>query len=206
MPTFDDLRSGQPVTQKYRYTLPFFAVRDSHLSDAQKLLHSPTYIVERTDEFVVQQQFYNDTKETQQSTWQVTEGFSKTDIENFSETTGVETSISTKAGGNVLAAEVELSASLKLSQTFTYGFSTSSTLSRSVTRTFPVTVPPGKLSVLWSVQSSFRVFRQDGTAIGSVLTGIAPNSVAATEYSPQEGVDLSVILKKNAARSTALPG
>lgn len=200
LPTLAEVLSGQTVKHSYSYPVPFFAVEDSGLSDAQKLKLSPSYIVQRTDEFVAQQQYLNGSTGAQSFTWQVAEGFSATDIKNFSETTGVETVITAKVKEGALIASTEMSFSLKLSQTFTYGFQRSQTTSTTTTRTFPVTVPPGKLTVLWSVQSSFRVFRGDGTALGAELSGIAPNSVAVAEYAPPVGthVDLAKFMAKHA--------
>ena len=200
LPTLAEVLAGQTVKHSYSYQVPFFAVHDSGLSDAQKLKLSPSYIVQRTDEFVVQQQYLNGSSGPQSFTWQVVEGFSETDINTFSETTGIETTITAKVKEGALIASTEMSFSVKLSQTFTYGFQRSRTTSTTTTRTFPVTVPSGKLTVLWSVQSSFRVFRGDGTALGAELSGIAPNSVAVAEYAPPPGahVDMTKFKAKHA--------
>jgi hypothetical protein len=200
LPTLAEVLAGQTIKHSYSYRVPFFAVNDSGLSDAQKLKLSPSYIVQRTDEFVAQQQYLNATTGSQSFTWQVAEGFSESDINSFSETTGIETTISAKASEGAIIESAEVSFSLKLSQSFTYGFQRSKTTSTTTTRTFPVVVPPGKLTVLWSVRSSFRVFRSDGTALGSELTGIAPNSVAVAEYAPPAGahVDLAKFMATHA--------
>src|SRR5262249_49111934 len=134
LPTLAQVQSGQTQKSTYTYRLPFFAVEDTQLSDAQKLKLSPWYTVLRTDQFVAQQQLQNGTSQTQSFTWQVQEGFSETSIKTFSETTGIETSMSArhKAGNGLV--ETEVSFSIKLSQTFTYGIQHSETTSTTKTR------------------------------------------------------------------------
>lgn len=162
LPTLAEVLAGQTVKHSYSYRVPFLAVEDSGLSDAQRLKLSPSYIVQRTDEFIVQQQYLNGPTGPQSFTSQVAEGFPRPTSRTSPRRPASRPVITAKGEGGALITSTEMSFSLRLSQTFTYGFQRSQTTS-TTTRTFPVTVPPGKLTVLWSMQSSFRVFRSDGS-------------------------------------------
>ena len=173
------------MERTYIIRLPWFAVTDPQLSDAQKLAQSPVYHLVRTDKYKLLQHYHNDTSVEQTHEEEVTTGFSESATESFSKTTGIELTGKYEHGGELWGGKV--SCELKLSQSFTWGSSTSKEVHGQTTTKLPMKVPPHTASAMFAVESSYKLIRNEGrgSQAGTVVTGSSPRSIFITSF-PRE--------------------
>jgi hypothetical protein len=161
-------------TVAYSSILPWFTVKDPNLTPAAQLVKSPKYRLERKDHYKLIDHGYNDTSETQEFNWSFTTGTSEEKAKTFSETTSIE-----------LGGEWQISGtfkfSAKLNQSFTYTETTTEGWSTAVTKQITVKVPPGKAVAAYSIQSTYRLFRADGSQVSTEVP-YNTESIYWTEY------------------------
>jgi len=187
-PTLQSYDRPSPFEQDtvhYTTSLPWFTVKDSALSDIDKLRTSPVYRLEREDRYRLADHGYNDTTETQAHSYTYTEGVNKSVSESFSHTAGFE-----------IGFEWEMvkgfKVSGKLSYSFTHTQETTEGWSKEESRTTSIMVPPGTAVALYTVESKYRLFRQDGVQVGNDVDYVVPTSLYWTQYPPR-GAQATVI-------------
>jgi hypothetical protein len=166
-------------TVQYVVQLPWFAVSDPGLSDPDRIVKSPVYTMVRTDAYVLAM-FKNNgtgTEQTQSYTW--TEGISSETIQSFAHTVGVELGMEWSIVKDVF------SVSAKLSYSFTYTTQSSEGMEQSESMTDTLNVPAQSAAAAYYLQSSYDIYRQDGTRIQTVTpTYGVPTSTYDTQYPP----------------------
>jgi hypothetical protein len=151
-----------PDTLVTRADLPWFAVRDPNLSPLEQLAKSPTYLLERTNRFKLIDHAYNDTTLTQDLEWKHIVGTSLEKATSFTSTTGIELGVEAKVG----VAKV----SFKLTQSFTYSEGTTRAWSETTEHTVQAHVPSHAALAAYHVESSYILYRQDGSKVSGPVT------------------------------------
>jgi hypothetical protein len=161
-------------TVAYSSILPWFTVKDPNLTPTAQLVKSPKYRLERVDRYKLIDHGHNDTSVTQEFSWSFTTGTSEEKAKTFSETTSIE-----------LGGEWQISGtfkfSAKLNQSFTYTETTTKGWSTEVTKEIKITVPSGKAVAVYSIQSTYRLFRADGSQVSTEVP-YNTESIYWTEY------------------------
>ncbi len=157
--------------------LPFFAVKDPSLSDAQKAKDSPVYKLLRQDRYKLVFHSHNNTSTAQNPSISFTEGFEESESKSFTSTTGIEIGVE-------YGFTAALKGSMKISQSFSYCSTSVSTKSQSVQRTIPINVTPQTAVGAWVVESRYTLYRQNGSQVGTSIDCDVPNSIYYTQYPP----------------------
>ena len=159
-------------------TLPWFAVTDPDYPPLQRMVKSPAYRLERTDRWALGDTFYyNHTAEPLTRSVTVTEGVNGSSATTFASETGIELGV--EYGFTAL-----VKGTVKLSQKFTYTTSDSSGWSKESSKTDTYTVRPWSAHAYYVLNSTYRLFREDGTEVNTAVAGYnPPGTVYETEYS-----------------------
>jgi hypothetical protein len=160
-------------------TLPWFAVKDPILPPVSQLMKSPQYRLERVDRYKCIDFGYNQTSVDQKLTWSYGEGVHGGKSKEFSETTTIE------LGAEWKIKEV-FSVSAKLSQSFTYTETTTQGWERMTENQVEIVVPPGKAVAAYLIQSTYRLFRADGTQLSAAVDYDVGKSFVWSEYPSPE--------------------
>jgi hypothetical protein len=173
----------------YTTILPWFAVSDPDMDAVTQLVKSPFYRLERTDRYKLMSFGYNNTSVSQDFDLSYTVGVNAQESKEFSSTTSIE------LGGEWgVSGAVKISA--KLSQSFTHSSSKTTGWSQSTTITKKANVPPGKAVALYTIQSTYRMYRGDGTQIRNKgVSYDTEGSIYWTEY-PPAGDSVEMVEKK----------
>jgi hypothetical protein len=139
--------------------LPFTAVKDPLWSPVKMAKDSPYYKLIRTDRFKLIDHIYNQTSTDQSVKWRYTIALQNS--ESFTHQTGV----SLTAGYQNQPGGVGYSASVTVSYSFTYQTARSKTETTFIE--VPVTAKPGKAVAAYTVQSTFQLYRADGSPVGT---------------------------------------
>jgi hypothetical protein len=158
--------------------LPFFAVKDTFLSDAQKAKDSPVYKLLRQDRYKLVFHSYNHTSIEQNPSISFTEGFEESESTSFTSTTGIEIGVE-------YGFTAALTGSIKISQSFSYSTTSVSTNSKSVTVTVPLKVPPQTAVGAWVVESRYTLYRQDGSQVGTSIDCGFSKTIKFAQYPPE---------------------
>lgn len=158
-------------------TLPWFAVTDPDYPPLQSMVKSPTYRLERTDRWALGDTFYyNDTAEPLTRSVTVTEGVNGSSATTFATETGIELGL--EYGFTKL-----VKGTVKLSQKFSYTTSDSSGWSKESSKSDTYTVGPWSAHAYYVLNSTYNLYRQDGTPVTTTAAGYnPPGSVYQTEY------------------------
>lgn len=181
-----DRPSGYEETKlTYISYLPWFTVKDPNLTPATQLLRSPVYRLERFDEYKLIGHGHNTTTAEQTFSWESTTGTSGESYKSFTSTTSIE-----------MGAEWGLgdffTVSAKLSQSFSHTAGSSSGWTKSTTNTVNVAVP-SKLAVAgFTITSTYKLYRQDGTQLSSSVTYSDGDSIFWAQYPPLENFNLKI--------------
>ncbi|QFY42758.1 hypothetical protein F6R98_09090 [Candidatus Methylospira mobilis] len=140
--------------------LPFFMIKDDERDSAWKARNSPWYYLRRQVKFISKEGWfiYNNTSTEQERSWKTTKGWSKTDSQSFSITTGMSVSASASFFGTGVTTEFSME----------LGYSTESSFTETYTEETEIKIKaPAKTSVvMWQGQSTFTLLRSDGSEAG----------------------------------------
>ncbi|TKK33594.1 hypothetical protein PspCFBP13528_07800 [Pseudomonas sp. CFBP13528] len=163
-------------------TLPWFTVKDPHLSPVEQLRSSPTYRLERTDKYLRVGFGRNESSATQTLKWVATNGQNGSQLETFTRTTAIEIGSEWQFSITPLASSIKFSAkfnkSLTHTETSTQGWTSSTSIEISAT------VPAHKTIAVYLIQSEYRLLRENNTQISSSISYTDGNSVYWSEYPP----------------------
>ena len=176
-------------TVTYSSILPWFSVSDPNLTPVTQLVKSPQYRLDRVDRYKLIGFGYNTTSTSQEFTWSFSKGTSGSDSKTFSETTGIEFGL--EWGSGPLGAG---KASVKLSQSFTHTESTTKGWNESETKTVKAVVPDGKAVAVYSIQSSYQLFRADGTEVSTKVVYDSSDNLYWTEFPPKPSLEVKVMI------------
>jgi len=151
-----------PTTKPYAtrvLRLPFFMVEDNQKDAAWKVQNSPWYYLRRqmtyfsTDDWFI----FNENPVAQERSWTTTKGWSKTDSDSFSVTTGLKVTVKASFFGNEVATEISLA----------LGYTSTTALTESYTEatTVKINAAPNGTTVMWQPQSTITLLRSDGTEV-----------------------------------------
>jgi hypothetical protein len=157
----------------YTTILPWFAVHDPDIDAITQLVKSPHYCLERTDRYKLMDFGYNDTSVSQDFELSYTTGVNTQESTAFSSTTSIEI-------GAEWAVSGAFKLSAKLSRSFTHTSSSTTGWSQSTTKTKKANVPSGKAVALYSIQSTYRMFRADGTQVRNL--GVSYDTESSTYW------------------------
>lgn len=172
-------------TLTYISNLSWFTVRDPNLKPIEQLFKSPVYRLERTDKYTLIGFGYNQSSSEQSFNWAVTNGVSGDSSTSFTSTTGIEIGGEWKLGPM-------FTASVKLSQSFSYTTTSSSGWEKSTTRTVNVTVGVKKAVAAFAIESTYKLFRQDNTQVSNNVGYSDGDNIFWAEYPPTEETNLKV--------------
>ncbi len=182
LPSDQEMKASEVVQE---YTLPFFAVQDpDYKSQLAQFLASPTYKVKRFTSFVAIDSYEPINTETKE--FSVTTG--KSEETNYNNEVGVALGVSVEVGGEagiaVAGGHVNVTASVEVSYSHSWGGATSNYEERSFT--YPQTVTGGCFGVLFQAKSTYMIYRKDGSMVGSPVE-VKVNEFYTDEWCP-EGV------------------
>lgn len=172
-------------TITYISNLSWFMVNDPNLQPATQLLRSPVYRLERTDKYTLIGFGHNDTSTEQSFNWSVTNGVNGNSSKSFTSTTGIE------IGGEWTLGPI-FKASAKLSQSFSHTTTSSSGWDHSTTRTVNVVVPSKRAVAAFAIESTFKLFRADGSQVSTNVNYSDGDNIYWTQYPPSEKFNLKV--------------
>jgi len=86
----------------------------------------------------------------------------------------------------------DLQASAKLNQSFSYTTTSSSGWDHSTTRTVNVVVPVKKAVAAFAIESTYKLFRADGTQVSTNVSYSDGDNIYWTQYPPSEKFNLKV--------------
>ncbi|HWT00961.1 MAG TPA: Vps62-related protein [Pyrinomonadaceae bacterium] len=182
-------------TLTYTTILPWFTVNDPNLTPLEQIMTSSEYRLKRVDRFKCFGFGWNNTSGTQRFSWAYEEGNDGSKTKEFSETTGIEFTVTWKS----TAWEV----SAKLSQSFTHTESETDGWSKKTTRTVDVEIPPGKAIAAYTIESTYTLFRGDANESQVTTVGVdyeGGGNVYWVEYPPKTATKTSAA--KQAAPKT----
>jgi hypothetical protein len=168
---------------RYLVKLPWFAVSDPGMTDPDRIVNSPFYTVIRSDQYVLAQFKNNNTSTPQTQSFSWTEGISSDTVTSFAHTVGIELGMEWSIVKDIF------SVSAKLSYSFTYTTSHSQGMQSSTSLTDELTVPAYTAAAAYYIQSSYEIYREDGTRIQTVspVFGV-PSSTYDTQYPQNDAV------------------
>jgi hypothetical protein len=164
--------SFQSQTTTSQIVLPFTAVKDPALSQARMARDSPYYRLVRKDRYKLIDHVYNTTDREQSFTWSYSIAIGN--AETFTHQTGI--SLTSKYENKLTGYSV--------SATLSYSFTHEKSRSKEETTTIevPVTASPGKAVAAFAVNSTFQLFRRDGSEVGVPANANEPNSVVFVQF------------------------
>ncbi|MFT5611744.1 MAG: hypothetical protein ACI9WC_000437 [Arenicella sp.] len=170
---------GQNVV-KFETVLPWFAVKDTGLTDAQKIVQSPFYTLVRESKYKLIDHIDNQNGGADQSRQvRATVGTSQTAENNFSNTTGISVTV-----GYTPPALGGVNASVTLSNETTHGWSKSTEQNEANTIVTNLTAKKGTAEGVYEIMSTFTLYRQNQQQVGSPMSGGAGASVYYVTYPP----------------------
>jgi len=175
--SYDPLVIKQSPTVTYSTKLPWYLVKDPYYEELQQIEVSPEYIMTRSDTYKLIQWGLNMTNETQSVEWEFTWGVNKTISDEFSRTTGVEFTLSTKIGNELIGMD----ASYKLSSSFTHTQSTTRGWTEEKTYRLPVNIYSGTAVAAFILQSNYRLLRYDGSQVSRTVP-FSMDTIIFTQY------------------------
>lgn len=160
-------------------SLPWFAVNDPDYPALQSMVKSPTYRLERTDKWALDDAFwFNDESESITRELQVTVGVNGSSATSFASETGIE--LGFEYGFSKL-----VKGSVKLSQKFTYTTSSSNGWSSETSKKTTYVVPPMTAIAMYVLNSTYSLYRQDGSQVNTDSAGYnVPATIYVTQFPP----------------------
>jgi hypothetical protein len=158
--------------------LPFTVIDEPDMSQAKQAKDSPYYKLIRTDRYTLIQHLYNDDASPQSTSWEYS-----TAIKNETSMTHSAGLKFTKSWGSEVdggVAKTSSSFSVELSYSFTYASSRSTTATTTVK--VPIVAEGHSAIAAYNINSTYRLFRTDGTPVGGEVTANQPGSTYITSY------------------------
>jgi len=174
LPPFSSTEEVESVTT----ILPWFAVSDPLLNPISQLAISPTYEMTRYGYWNLTQWTSNRTETSQMVKWKFYTGTSGSESETYTKETGWD------LGGGISFGKPDIfgiNASAKYHQTITHSQESTAGWEEGITFELPVTIPPGKTVAAWTLNSSFKLFRKDGTQV-SVTVPYKRDTIVFDQY------------------------
>jgi len=161
--------------------LPWFSVNDPQLSTADKITKSPTYRMVRESRYKNINFTHNQGAETVTMNWSASYGTSASTTTSYAQTTGIEMSVGFSGYG--------ISASVTLSKSFTHTTENSQNWSQETTTSIDVPVPVNTATAAYLLESTYKLYREDGTIVGTQLDHRPNGSFYITSF-PRQTVDI----------------
>lgn len=174
---------GKPLAEETTTTsvvyLPFTAVKaDADAwSLARRAKDSPYYRLVRTDKFSLIDHLHNATDVEQERQWRYS--IAVTNSESFTHQTGISITGTIGTGSE---AVVKKEVSITLSYSFTHETARSTTTT--TTQIVPLKAAPRTAVAAYVVDSTFQLFRADGSAVGPKAQAKEPKSHVIVQYPP----------------------
>ncbi|MEM7297664.1 MAG: Vps62-related protein [Bacteroidota bacterium] len=164
---------GEDIVSYTTY-LPWFAVKDPGLTDAQKIVQSPVYSLVRTSQYRLIDHIDNQNGNADQSrSFDVTVGTTQAEEKNFSESTGISLTVGYTPPGDTGG----VNASVTLSKETTTGWTRSKEINKETSVGTPLNVPKGTAGAVYEVISTFTLRRQNQQQVGQPISGGTGSSV-----------------------------
>ena len=180
-PKLHDLNPPPAFGEKITYItlLPWFAVQDDTMAEADRILKSPVYSLNRTDVYKLLMNQYNDTRVDQKVRYTMMTGVSHDTTEEFAHSVGIE------LGAEYTIVPKVLTGSVKLTYNFTYTSSSTDHMETQKTYELELTIPAGTNAAVYMIESTYQLRRQDGTLVSNVTPDYGvPSSSYTTQYPP----------------------
>jgi hypothetical protein len=161
--------------------LPWFSVKDPQLTMSQKIDQSPTYRMVRETRYKRINFTHNQGAETVTMNWSTSFGTSQSTTLSYSETTGIEMTVGFSGYG--------VNASITLSKNFTHTQENTTQWTQETTTSIDVPVPVNTATAAYLLESTYKLYRDDGTLVGSQLDHIPNGSFYITSF-PKATVNL----------------
>lgn len=166
--------------------LPWFSVKDPQLNMAQKIVQSPTYRMVRETRYRMINFTHNQGAQTVTMNWSTSFGTSQSNAQSYAQTTGIEMTVGYDGLG--------LSASITLSKSFTHTTETTDNWSNETTISIDVPVLVNTATAAYLLESTYKLFREDGTLVGTELNHRPSGSFYITHF-PKAIVNISPLQK-----------
>lgn len=167
--------AGGTVSTSY---LPWYSVKDAEYNMLQQMTLSPTYKMVRRTRYKLVNFLYNQTDVDQVAEWSTTSGTSKSQSETYAQETGIEIYKSWKSVQTLKSGKVSISMSPK----FTHTSQSAEAWTTETTRSLKLTVPTKTASAGYILESSFKLYREDGTVVFQGIDHRPSGSFFAVSY------------------------
>jgi hypothetical protein len=160
--------------------LPWFSVKDN-LTMIEQITKSPTYKLERKTQYKLVHFLYNGTAQDNKQTYKTKVGTNQEKSTSFTKEVGVQVAASWKS-------PVGWSAAITLSSKFSHTTGGSTAWSSEEEKSAEVTVKPKTASAVYIVESTYSLYRMDGTQIGIDLGHVPTANFYTVDYDPTSSV------------------
>lgn len=161
--------------------LPWFAVKDSNLTQLEQLHHSPIYRLERSDRYLVAGVAQNATPHGKTFNWTAHKGEAGDSSIDFTAVTGIELAHewSTTSSSRPVFFSAHLSKSFTHTTQSAKGWGTSTPLE------VAAYVPASQTIAAYVIRSEYKLYRQDGSQLAATVSYTNGDTVYFSEaYSP----------------------
>lgn len=158
--------------------LPWFSVNDPQLTMLEKIAQSPTYKMVRETRYRRINFTHNQSSQVVTMNWSTTFGTSVSKTKAYSQTTGIE--MTAGWGG------MGVSASISLSLSFTHTNETTSHWSEETSTSIDVPVPSNTASAAYLLESTYKLYRENGSIVGTELDHRPNGSFYVTSYTDDQ--------------------
>ncbi len=168
--------------------LPWFAVKDN-LSLAQRIVQSPTYKLVRETRYRRINFLHNAGSRLAKQTWESSFGTDQSKSSAYTEEVGIEI----KGGWT---SPVGPSAEVTLSKKFSHTTETASAWNKQETITVDVEVEPNSATAVYLLESTYSLYRLNGTPVGLELDHRPSGSFYITSFVPSTGSSKSQVINR----------
>lgn len=200
LPTIEEMKASE-VTQEYY--VPFFAVEDpNYKSQLEQFRASPTYKIRRVTRYEAIDSYEPINTETKQ--YSVTIG--RSTETNYNNEVGVTLGLSIEASSTVSSgalpggeAELSITASIETSYSHSWGGATSEYEEKNYM--YPQTVTGGSFGALFQAKSTYTIYRQDGTPLGSPVK-VNTNQFYTDEWRPKSATPIDAASPESTSKTS----
>jgi hypothetical protein len=165
----------------YVASLPWFAVRDPHYSRIEQLNHSPFYLLERTDQYLLVGHANNTDNHSQIFRWSAPRAQRAGSLQAFTHTTSVEFGAQWQTN-----LHDPLLFSARLGHDFTQCEIHSNEWLNAAVIDVVAVVDKNRSVAAYLMQSDYRLLRADGTSVTDAFSYTDGNSLHISQYAPIE--------------------
>lgn len=173
--------SSGPAIVTHVAKLPWFAITDPDMEAIEQLRNSPSYSMERTDQYFLVGSAHNSSAQSQIIKWTAPRVQHIEQLRSFANITSIEIG----SQWPIRAQPASIIFSARLDHSFAHTEITSNQWSNSAAVEVISIAPKNKTVAVYQVQSDYRLLREDGAEVGSGISYTDSNSLHMALYPPE---------------------